>query len=49
MGPLVLLNLGRFRVKLLARYESRFGVQIGLVWAKMWGTVRDQGGSSEVI
>jgi len=22
---------------------------MGLVWAKMWGTVRGQGGSSEVI
>ena len=36
-------------VKLLANCESRLGFQMGLVWAKMWGTVRGQGGSSEEI
>ena len=46
---IVLLNWARFGVKLLARYESRLGFHMGLVWAKMWGTVRRQGGSSGVI
>jgi len=46
---IVLLSLARFGVKFLAKCESRLGFQMGLVWAKMWGTVRGQGGSSEVI